>query len=79
VVAVGPGETISGLDFGYRGRRIIDQSVYPATPNAVVVLTWAGFDATFGTADDYTMSTVADAQGAYAFTNLPRGKYSVDS
>jgi hypothetical protein len=25
------------------------------------------------------MSTVADAQGAYAFTNLPRGKYSVDS
>lgn len=79
VVGVGPGETVSGLDFGYRGRRIIDQSFHPVDPGAVVVLTWAGFDATFGTADDYTMSTVADAQGAYVFTNLPRGKYDVDS
>lgn len=79
VVGVGPGETVSGVDFGYRGRKTINETALAVDPGTTVILTWAGFDATFGTADDFTLTTVADAQGAYNFSNLPRGKYDVDS
>lgn len=42
-----------------------------------VDLTWAGGDATFGSADDITLSTTTDASGTYLFTGLPAGGFRV--
>ena len=77
IVTVGAGGTASGIDFGQRGTKQIDQDNFAVAPNAAVHLTWAGFDGVFGSGDDFVLTTTADAVGAYSFTGLPKGKYTV--
>lgn len=76
-VTVGAGETVSGLAFGHRGGVTIDQRNLAVAPGTKVRLTWAGFDGVFATGDDLTLVTTADAAGAYSFTGLPKGQYSL--
>ncbi|NNM30872.1 MAG: hypothetical protein HKO57_15235, partial [Akkermansiaceae bacterium] len=78
-------------DFGYQGSASIGDFVWfdadgddfqdPGEPglfNALVTLTWHGLDGNPGGGDDVTMTTFSDSQGAYDFTGLPAGNYSVD-
>jgi len=76
-VAVGSGETTAGVDFGHRGPKTLDQHALGVSPGAIVHLIWAGFDGIFGSGDDVALTTTADADGAYAFANLPGGQYSI--
>ena len=76
-VIIGSGETLAGIDFGHRGPMRVDQSLIAVAPNAVVDLAWAGFDGAFGTGDEFVLTTTADGNGRYAFTNLPNGQYAV--
>ncbi len=80
----------SDVDFGYRGAGTIGDFVWvdsngdgvqdlkePGIPNAAVTLTWFGQDATLGGGDDVVFSTLTNAVGAYQFTGLPAGNFSV--
>lgn len=49
----------------------------PGIPNVLVILTEAGDDNQFGTADDLVYSTYTDTNGGYLFDDLPPGDYRV--
>lgn len=77
-------------DFGYRGLGSIGDRLWqdndgdgvqdagePGLSGVTVDLTWAGLDGVLGTWDDLTFSKVTGADGAYQFSYLPPGNYSV--
>ena len=81
------------VDFGYTGTGSIGDAVLEDTngdgtlgvaettglSGATVELTWVGPDGTAGTGDDVTYPTqTTGPTGAYDFTLLPAGQYSVD-
>jgi uncharacterized repeat protein (TIGR01451 family) len=88
-VPVAAGETVTGVDFGYRGTASIGDTVWidenedgvididePVLPDADVTVTWAGFDGVLGTSDDFVFPTqTTDSNGEYLFDNLPPGLY----
>ncbi|MFO0802292.1 MAG: SdrD B-like domain-containing protein [Gemmataceae bacterium] len=89
--AVQSGDTRTDADFGFRGTGVIGDRVWhdvngdgvqdagePGIPDATVQLTWAGSDGVLGTADDALLTTTTDANGLYAFANLPAGVFRVD-
>ncbi|TWU59988.1 Serine-aspartate repeat-containing protein D precursor [Rubripirellula tenax] len=78
------------IDFGYAGTGRIGDTVWldtngegqrrsgePGLANISVNLEFAGFDNTFGTADDFLMTRTTDANGVYSFGRLPAGSYRV--
>lgn len=84
------GANRTDLDFGYRGTGTLGDFVWndnngdgvqdanePGIPNASVTLIWFGQDATLGGGDDVTFNTITYATGAYQFTGLPSGDFSV--
>ena len=90
-VTLTPGEMLVSADFGFNGTGSIGDTVFDdlngdgtqqagesGIGGAAVSATWAGPDATAGTADDVVSTTTTDASGAYLFAGLPAGGYSVD-
>ena len=89
VGSVGSGLTNPDFDFGYRGVGSLGDLVWydldksgtvtngePGIGGVRVTLVGAGFDNTFGTADDIAYGTqTTTAAGAYLFGNLPAGTY----
>ena len=81
--------SIDNLDFGYTGTGTIGDFVFndldgngiqdsgeTGVTGATVTLTWAGFNGSFGDADDITYpSVVTPASGKYSFTDLPSGNF----
>ncbi len=80
------------VDFGYVGVNSLGDEVWfdtdgggEAAPEAgdrplsgvEVTVTWAGFDDTFGTADDLVFTDTTDASGLYLVDRLPDGRYRV--
>jgi uncharacterized repeat protein (TIGR01451 family) len=85
-----PLENATDVDFGYAGTGRIGDFVWwdlngdgiqdptePGLADVTVTLDWAGFDGTFGNADDAQLTKVTDGKGAYLFTGLPAGDYRV--
>ncbi|HTW13913.1 MAG TPA: SdrD B-like domain-containing protein [Nocardioides sp.] len=81
-------ENARDVDFGYAGTGTIGDYVWwdldgdavqdptePGLPDVGVTLDWAGFDGTFGNADDRRLTTRTDAEGGYLFPGLPAGAY----
>lgn len=92
-VALTSGSAVLDADFGLAGTGSIGDMVFEDTngngvqdagetsgiAGADVLLTWAGLDGTFGTADDVVFpSQTTDGTGTYDFTRLPAGDYTVD-
>jgi subtilisin-like proprotein convertase family protein len=93
-ITLGIGETSPDINFGYwldlSNARIGDTVWNDANgdgirnageagiPNVIVQATGAGRDATFGTSDDFNLSTITDANGSYSFASLPAGTYRVN-
>ncbi len=91
VHALGAGESWQGCDFGYKGNAAIGDTVWEDTnangaqdpgeagfSNIVVMVTYAGTDGIFGTADDVVARQTTDANGHYFATKLPAGLYRVE-
>ena len=55
----------------------VQQAGEPGLPGIDLTVTWAGFDATFGTADDIVFADTTDGAGNYLVGNLPFGDYRV--
>ncbi|QGJ70897.1 Hypothetical protein PBC10988_26000 [Planctomycetales bacterium 10988] len=62
------------FDLNANGLFDVDES--PMT-SFQVVLQWAGFDLTYGTADDVFLETTTDSNGQYSFDSLINGTYRV--
>jgi uncharacterized repeat protein (TIGR01451 family) len=88
--SLAPGESVTGLDFGYAGTGSIGDRVWNDSNNdgiqqgtesglnaVAVKLTWAGPDGSFGTPDDITTFQTTTGDGNYQFSNLPSGQYLV--
>ncbi len=86
----GGGQTGNDVDFGYAGTASIGDRIWndldnngnqdagePGFNGITAQLTWAGLDATFGTADDYVTTQVTAGDGNYQFNNLPAGAYQI--
>jgi len=84
------GSDVNNVDFGFRGTGSISDFVWldangdgvqdagePGLANTTVNLTFAGEDGIFGNDDDFSLSTVTNSTGNYAFNNLPAGAYRV--
>ena len=78
-------------DFGFRGTGSIGDLVWvdldnngtqdagePGIPSVTLNLTWYGADGAPGGGDDYVYTTATNASGAYDFTSLPPGNFSVN-
>ncbi len=93
LVTITSAETNTTTDFGYTGTGSIGDFVFEddngdgtldpgestGLAGAVIRLTWAGRDDSFGTADDVVYPTqTTGATGAYDFIRLPGGRYTVD-
>ncbi|MCE9531406.1 MAG: hypothetical protein K8T89_09845 [Planctomycetes bacterium] len=77
------------VDFGVQGVGSIGDRVWvdinldgvdtgePGISGVTVTATWSGFDGIPGNADDLTYTTTTDANGNYAFADLPLGSYQV--
>ena len=80
------------VDFGYRGVGSLGDTVWidldasggatrqpgePGIGGVDVTVTWAGFDAALGTADDLVFASATNAAGNYLVPNLPYGDYTV--
>jgi uncharacterized repeat protein (TIGR01451 family) len=89
-VTVAAGAGVPGLDFGYTGGGGAAGSVIydldgdgtadtgePGIPGVTVTAVWPGPDGVSGTTDDVTYTTLTNAGGAYSFTLLPVGTYTV--
>lgn len=88
--SLGDGEAQLDGDFGYNGTGQVGDNVWldlngngavdtgePGVPEQQVEISWAGPDATAGTADDQLYTTSTDAAGNYVFGNLPPGSYDL--
>ena len=84
------GSDIQTADFGFRGTGALGDRVWhdvngdglqntgePGLVGLTVNLAFAGTDGLFGTVDDFALTTVTGADGAYRFTQLPAGQYRV--
>jgi uncharacterized repeat protein (TIGR01451 family)/fimbrial isopeptide formation D2 family protein len=84
-------EDLDDVDFGYQGGGSLGDRVWfdtdgdgvqdagePGLSGVDVSLAWHGSDGAPGTADDLSFTTITDGSGAYSFTGLPAGSYSVD-
>lgn len=93
VVTLGSGERNDDVDFGYQGTGSIGDVVFfdrdrdgsfdaaeeQGIGGVTVTLTEAGPDGVFDTADDVDLGgVVTDANGVYAFGDLPAGDYRVE-
>jgi len=87
---IDPLENARDDDFGYAGTGRLGDFVWwdldgdgvqdptePGLAGVTVTLDWAGFDDTFGNADDGQLKQATDADGGYLFTGLPGGDYRV--
>jgi hypothetical protein len=84
-----PGAALTSKDAVYQGTGIAGDQVWidanadgvagadeERLAGAEIGLTWAGFDGSLGTADDYQFASVtSDAAGLFRFDNLPPGTY----
>ncbi len=93
VTALGAGDNVDTLDFGYRptlGTALIGDRVWidadgngqqdpgeAGLPGVSVDLIGAGPDGQLGTADDLVRGAVTDADGSYFFADLPPDNYAV--
>lgn len=90
VINLASGENHLTTDFGYQGTASIGDTVWwdfdgdgaldvgePGLPGLEVTLTYGGIDGIIGNADDLTFTTITDAAGTHAFTDLPAGNYEV--
>ncbi|MGL6073567.1 MAG: SdrD B-like domain-containing protein [Fimbriiglobus sp.] len=78
-------------DFGFVGKASLGDRVWldtdsdglqdatnePGLIGVEMKATWAGFNGTFGDADDVTFTTTTAADGKYLFSNLPGGNFKV--
>ncbi len=91
VASLAIGEDRTDVDFGYTGTAAVGDLVWldldadgtiagpeVGIPGVDLVVTWAGVDATFGTADDLTVPTSTDVDGLYGVGNLPFGDVRVE-
>lgn len=90
-VTLAPDDINLNVDFGYSAAGVIGDTVWvdrngngvqevneSGIPGVTVNLTWAGFDNTFGTADDIAYpAQTTDDNGQYLFNTLPSGKYHI--
>lgn len=90
-VTLGINSSNPNIDFGFRGTQALDGTLWldrdgdgvidptnePGLGNVTVQLQSSGQDGIFGNADDFTVDTVTDADGDYAFTLLPDGDYRI--
>ena len=90
-IGLATGEEVRDVDFGYAGGGTIGDTVWfdrngdreqtadePGLGGVVVTLLWYGEDGDPDTtADNETRVLTTDADGAYQFTGLPEGTYSV--
>ncbi|MEM7708878.1 MAG: SdrD B-like domain-containing protein [Pseudomonadota bacterium] len=93
VVALGAGDNIDTLDFGYRpdvGTALVGDQIWidangngefdlgeAGLPGVTVSLIGAGPDGQLGTGDDLAQSTVSGPDGSYSFAGLPPDNYAV--
>ena len=84
------GTSRSDIDFGYVGGGVISDRVWfdqdgngaqdsgeVGIPNQTIQVTFAGADDVFGNGDDFSLTTVTDANGLYDLDALPDGDYRV--
>ena len=90
VISTTSGIDRADLDFGYRGSGSLGDTLWldrngngsidvgePGLVGIGVTLTWYGQDGALGGGDDQIYTTTTGANGAYSFTNLPAGNFSV--
>ncbi|HWH26553.1 MAG TPA: SdrD B-like domain-containing protein [Pseudolysinimonas sp.] len=84
------GASRSDVDFGFRGDASIGTTIWhdrngdgivsgdeSGIPGVTVTGLWAGRDGALGTADDVTLTTTTDVNGAYLFEHLPAGDWRI--
>lgn len=90
-LGISTGTTDGDQNFGFTGGGAIGETIWlnlngdemqngnePGVPDVEVTLTWAGFDAAFGTSDDVTYPAQnTGAAGDYRFDHLAPGLYDV--